>query len=66
MGGQVGKADMEKRVVYGVVAVVADKRAHMPLRVVILGGIETVVDKNHAAAHEFFGKGADKGVLGGV
>ena len=63
MGGEVGEADVEKRVVHAVVAVVADQRAHVALRVVILGGIEAVVDQDNAAALQFFGQGVHESVL---
>ena len=66
MGGQIGQTDMEKRIVNGVVAVVGDERAFVALRVVILGGVKTVVDKYHAAACDFLREGENKGVLGGV
>ena len=47
----------------GMVAIVADKCAFFTLRVVILSGIEAVIDKYYAAALQFGGQGLDKGIL---
>ena len=45
MAGEVGEADVLEGVVHGVVAVVADEGAAAALGVVLLGGVEAVVDK---------------------
>ena len=45
------------------VAIVADECAFLALRMVILSGIEAVIDKYHAAALQFGGQGLDKGIL---
>ena len=66
VSGQIGQADMEERVVNGVVAVVGDECAFVALWVVILSGVKTVVDKYHAAACDFLREGENKRVLGGV
>ena len=47
----------------GMVAIVADKCAFLALRMVILSGIEAVINKYHAAALQFGGQGLDKGIL---
>ena len=61
--GQVGQADIEEGVVDGVVAVVADQCAHMPLRMVVLGSVEAVVNHDDGTALQFVGQGAYKGIL---
>ena len=63
MRSQIGQADIEKWVVDSVMAIVADKCAFFTLRVVILSGIEALIDKYHAAALQFGGQGLDKGIL---
>ena len=63
MCSQIGQADVEKWVMDGVVAIVADKCAFFALRMVILGGVEAVIDKYHTAALQFGGQGLDKGIL---
>lgn len=66
-GKQVGEADVFEGVVHGVVAVVAYEGAAAALGgVVILGGVEAVVDKEQGAAREALGEGADKGFLAQV
>ena len=63
MAGKVGEADVFEGIVYGMVEVVADEGAAAALGVVILGGVEAVVDKEQGAAREALGEGADKGLL---
>ena len=50
--GDVAKPRPAQRVVVDPVTVVADERAHVALRMVVLAGAEAVVDEEHGAAHE--------------
>ena len=60
MGGDVLAAHLHQRVAIGQVALVAHHRAHVALRMVILGLREPIVDEKGRAACQFVTQGAHK------